>query len=46
MSDSEEERRMKKLRRDAKDKIEWDDEFEEKPPKGRHAKDSKKKSFD
>lgn len=43
MQEDEEIRRMKKLQKDTRDKGDWDNEFEDGPPKGRHPKQTKKK---
>ena len=45
MSKSEEEKRLRKLRRDKDDKYDWDEGFDDRPPKGRHEK-HKKKDFE
>jgi len=42
MQESEELRRMKKLSKDTRDKSDWDNEFEDGHPKGRHLKTKKK----
>lgn len=43
MSESEEEKRMRKLQRDIKDKLEWEDDDDEEVPGKNHDKGKKKK---
>lgn len=42
MQEPEELQRMKKLKKDTRDKSDWDNNFEDGHPKGRHLKTKKK----